>query len=266
MPELFEESTLHGQQDDAVQIELGTIGWDDDDIVDMGTADNDGHTFVKVTLYRGRDRSKPIETGVAQGRQILVNISAGMFWLPPKGTRVIVAFPYGMSTNPGVGTIIGAVQTSPTIQFARDRAVMDFGPDTHVVIKGKSVTISDYGSPACFVGVGTPRGGGARGVYALDETGSGFTTQSAEVGAFATSGGAAKTILQLTATKASMLSNVGGQVSGFQLDSGKAIALGAGFYAYTAAVYLGANALAANPVATQAMGAMPSTVVFAAIV
>ncbi len=50
------EQDIFGPRDEPLVFEPGTVGWDDtDEHFDVGTADNDGNTLVRVTLFRGRD-------------------------------------------------------------------------------------------------------------------------------------------------------------------------------------------------------------------
>lgn len=96
---------------DTGSIEMGTVGWGDQDIhYDAGTASNDGVTLIKVTLFRGRDPKQEHTPGLGQGAQILARNSAGEN-IPSKGTQVIVARPAGFDgpgcwhiiANPGAG-------------------------------------------------------------------------------------------------------------------------------------------------------------------
>jgi hypothetical protein len=254
----------------AGRIELGTVGWDGvDEYAFLGSGDNDGYTLVRVQLYRGRDKTKPLKKGVAQGYQIVAQIDSALFYVPPRGTRVYVALPAGMDTTKGAGVIFATVRPSPTIQFASDksgepRAVLDFGDETHVVIRGKSVTAQD--PQGRHISVGTPRAGGAAGVSAIDETGSGWTIQSGVVGLFATDNGTppdAKSCIQLTATLIDIMQK-GSTLAGAKFASGDATICGNNFYSYTAGCYLGAMATVANTVLWGVSGpaAAPSATVY----
>lgn len=170
---------LYGQANTgAVQCEIGTVGWDSTDAYfEKGTGDNDGHTLVYVTLYRGKDPATRPEKGKAHGMKILCHISDTIFRIPKPGTRCYVLIPHGQEELPGAGVIVACISKSPTSQFEKDRVVMDFGADTHVVIKGLSVSLSDHASPARFIGVGTPRSGGTPGVQILLPDGTGAAWQ-----------------------------------------------------------------------------------------
>lgn len=169
------------------QIDIGTVGWEGDDTYyDKGSGDNEGYTLIKVQLFRGRDYTKELNPTIGQGHKILCHISSGIFRIPPKGTRVYVAFPKGMETAPGAGVIFATVEKNPFIQFDDDRVQMNFGSDTHVVIKGKSVSISDMDNQ--FVSVGTPRSGGDAGIIFQASDGSGGVIKEGLVSWFASTG------------------------------------------------------------------------------
>lgn len=87
-------------------IELGQVGWADGSTVDLGDSTNDGNTLVHVTLFAGRDASKPLDQTQAQGQEILCQLSSQL-QLPPKGARVTVAIPDHFGTVPGAAMIIG---------------------------------------------------------------------------------------------------------------------------------------------------------------
>jgi len=125
-------------------IEAGTVGWDDGaDHYD--TAEGEV-VLVKVTLFRGRnpDRDPDPKAGRAGGLQILARVSAPMQTIPPDGAEVIVAIPAGFGLTPGAPVIVAQVAVAPPNQFSATRAKLDFGPDVDVVIKARSVTITDY--------------------------------------------------------------------------------------------------------------------------
>lgn len=127
------------------ELHMGTVGWDEvDEHAFIGSDAEDGHTFVRVTLYTGRDFSDEHKPDVAQGHQILCNIGSSLYYVPPKGTRCVVAIPEGMEHLPGAGVIIETVSQSPPDQFGKNRVKMDFGEDYDLVIKARSVTITDY--------------------------------------------------------------------------------------------------------------------------
>lgn len=119
---------------------LGTVGWASrEEATELGTLDNDGHTFICVTLYAGRTPGEPVKRGVAQGREILcgINVLSG-FTLPPKGTRVYVLFPSGMEEAPGAGVIVAAVGGGPEVRAnvgAGDRIFSAASGQARIVIK-----------------------------------------------------------------------------------------------------------------------------------
>ncbi len=103
------------------KIGLGTVGWSDDpSIVDLAT--DGGTTLVKVQLYRGRNPVTTLDNTRAQGYQILCQVLGPLFWIPPKNTKVIVAFPDGFEQLAGAGVILGSVGTSPQTAFDETNA------------------------------------------------------------------------------------------------------------------------------------------------
>ncbi|MDB4994877.1 MAG: hypothetical protein JWM74_2309, partial [Myxococcaceae bacterium] len=126
--------------------ELGTVGWANrEEHVDFGTGDNDGFTFVMVTLYAGKTPGEKPTAGLAQGREILcgVNSLAGTR-IPKKGTRVYVLYPSGMEDADGAGVIVATVEKTATKDaLAKDRVVVDYGDDVHLVLRAKSVSLQD---------------------------------------------------------------------------------------------------------------------------
>ena len=110
-----ERETLdHARGVDNGAIELGTVGWDDrDEHFDLGTEDNDGHTIVFVTLFRGRDIASSDQTpDAAQGHKVTARMGKPARAVPEKGSTVLVARPAGIDgpgawhiiSNPGPGT------------------------------------------------------------------------------------------------------------------------------------------------------------------
>lgn len=192
-------------------IVTGTVGWEGfDNHFSKGTDGNDGHTFVYVQLYSGRDHSKKKTPSIGQGKQIVCHLSSSIFRIPPKGTRVYIAMPTGQDTAVGSGVIFATVEKSPTIQFEEDRAVLDYGPDTHVVIRGKSVSISDPDNN--FISVGEPRSGGDAGIIFQASDGCGGIIKEGVVSWFATTGpgGSIGSMIQLQETKLDVVVSNGG--------------------------------------------------------
>lgn len=138
------------------EIALGRVGWPgDDDIVDLGTADNDGATLLKVTLHRGGYPGDIPKPGEAAGYRVRVRVMGPVFDVPPKGTEVCVAFPGGIGMVAGAGVLLGRLQRTPEIQFNATKTKLDVGPDQDLVLKGRSVTISDYENRFLAVGPDT---------------------------------------------------------------------------------------------------------------
>lgn len=89
------------------QVEMGSVGWEDeDDFFYPGEETNDGHTLIRVQLFRGRDFTKPISNR-AQGRKIICCVADGV--IPKKNARCYVGIPNGMDDSPGAGVILAVV-------------------------------------------------------------------------------------------------------------------------------------------------------------
>lgn len=236
------EADFHNPAKDfqSAQIEIGTVGWEGrDEHVEFGTGDNDGFTLVCVTLYRGRQQGTPVKKGVGQGHEIRCHISslAGAR-VPAKGTRVLVAIPFGMDQSAGAGVIIATIEkTAEKDQLTDDRVVLDYGPDTHVVIKGKSVTLQDHDNR--FITVGTPRSGGAPGLLFQAKDGSGGVIQEGALGWFVAVDGDTKQIFQMTTTETEMWCKGGGMC---KVDASGFYSAGASATVAGAATYIGAAA------------------------
>lgn len=125
-------------------IEAGTVGWNDGQ-PHFDTAA--GETIlVKVTLFRGRnpDRDPEPPAGRAGGIQILARVSAPLVHIPPEGVEVLVAIPAWFGIAPGAPCIIAQPATAPPNQFSETRSKIDFGEGTDLVLKAKSITLTDY--------------------------------------------------------------------------------------------------------------------------
>lgn len=235
------EGLFHGDGDGVSQILMGSVGWEDeDDYYFLGTAANDGHTLIRVQLFEGRDHTKPLNPNRAQGHKIVCHLSGGLFRIPKKDTRVFVACPRGMENVPGAGVIFATVERNPTTQFAADRAVMDFGPDVHVVIKGKSVTMQD---PAFrFVSVGTPRSGGTAGVQVHLPDGTGAAWQDGAYACFVRS----EMLMQMKPDGFEVWQGTGGTGTFLKMGGGEFWTYGPVNKVQGAGVYLGKAPTAAN--------------------
>lgn len=237
------EALISGGHSDSSQIRMGSVGWEgEDDYMFLGSDENDGHTLIRVQLFDGRDTTKPINPNRAQGHKIVCHLSGGIYRVPKKDTRVLVACPKGMEDVVGASVLLATIEPSPTLQFADDRAVMDYGPDVHVVIRAKSVSIQSYEDE--FISVGEPRSGGTSGIFLQAKDGSGGVVQEGVVGLFVAEDGEAKTLLQMEPSKVSCFVKSGGywvaDTSGF-VAGGNNVALKGG------AVYLGRVPTAASP-------------------
>ena len=159
MPDLpINESALQGHQEDRGGIELGVVGWPGDaDHAAVSAEDLNGRTLVKVTLLRGATGyDADVPDGEARGTRIRCRVKGPDFYVPPKGTEVMVAIPAGFGLTDGAPVILACMGATPDIQYSKTRAKFDYGPDIDVVFKARSVTISDYEDR--FVAVGPDTG------------------------------------------------------------------------------------------------------------
>ena len=107
--EVYYDSEVFGDRDPECPLEFGQLGWNDEDTwFDVGDKTNDGSTLVRVQLYRGRDKSQPLKSGVAQGHKILAHMPSGSFRIPAKGTMCVVGWPDGRYEQP-TGAVIMSV-------------------------------------------------------------------------------------------------------------------------------------------------------------
>lgn len=198
------EADLAGEPE-RIAIFRGVVGWDGEggDCSDLGTDENGGATLVRVQLFDGRLPGTPTGPGKAAGRQIKCQVM-GPFWaVPPAGQVVLIAFPDGHVDAPGAGIILGWIGKSPNVQFKAGRSVVDLG-EQDLIVRAKSVTLSDQGTPACWLTVGPSPVDGQRGIVAMTHEGAGVVVHDGNASMLGTSGGATKAILQLGAGVASI--------------------------------------------------------------
>lgn len=163
------DAALRGATKDQGGIYDGTVGWNDGSAHFDLDADS-GVTLVRVTLFKGRNPDQdqdPITDKLAHGHEILCRIGAPLYFVPPKGSQVMVAMAADRGLTPGAGVIFSMPIASPGTQFNDKKAKMDFGPDVELVIKAGSVTLSDYEDRFYTLG---PKFG----IKCGDRTGSGF--------------------------------------------------------------------------------------------
>lgn len=226
---------------------LGEVGWaDKDQHYDLGTdgTEEDQITLVYVTLYDGAMPGGAPRGGMkARGRQIVCQVSS-MFGhrIPAKHTRVHVSLPEAHERAHGAGLIIGTFEkTGKKPQFNADRVVVDYGPDTHVVIRAKSVTLQDQDGR--FIAVGTPRAGGTPGVQVRLTDGTGAVWQQGAIGFFVAAGGEVKSIIQMTPDSIDTRIKGGALV---QLKGSNYVSVGTSIALKGSAVYLGKAPLVGN--------------------
>ncbi|HPG76859.1 MAG TPA: hypothetical protein PLU61_11820 [Rhodoglobus sp.] len=180
------------------EIALGRVGWPgDDDIVDLGTADNDGATLLKVTLHRGGYPGDIPKPGEAAGYRVRVRVMGPVFDVPPKGTEVCVAFPGGIGMVAGAGVLLGSLTRTPDHQFSATATKIDAGPDRDLVLKGRSVVLTRHNPDGTgaedFVSV-SPDGG----IQALTADGCGVVLKDQTITLFVADAGDAKSVLSVT--------------------------------------------------------------------
>jgi hypothetical protein len=194
----------------------GTVGWQD------GQAHYDidpdsGVTLVRVTLFKGRNPGQdgPVTDALAHGHQILCRIGAPLSNIPPLNAQVMVAMAADRMLTPGGGVIFAMPIKSPGTQFAADKAKLDFGPDYDLVIKARSVTLTDYENRFLTVGP-------TYGIKCGDVTGSGLCIKDSKLLFYAAVDKTGVCSLELSENKvfAMCTASSGGQSSGFKFSGG----------------------------------------------
>lgn len=220
-----------GKAPEQSRLEWATVGWDDkDDWFDVNTDESDGVTLVRVQTYAGRVRGEPITPGVAAGHQYLAQIAGPMWRIPRKGERCILAIPSGMEETAGAAVILAFFGKAPSDQYSKTRAKLDYGEDYDLVIKARSITISDYDNR--FLAIGPDSG-----IVVQDKDGSGVIVKDGAIAIFTSDGSAMKSLVQLTNDDIN-LCVLGGSL--LQLDASKATLFGLSVYCQGGGVYLGA--------------------------
>ena len=210
------EAELRRDPPDQGGIYDGTVGWADGS-AHFDIDEESGITLVKVTLFKGRnpDTDGAVSDGLAHGREILCRIGAPLFNIPPKGAQVMVAMAADRGLTPGAGVIFSIPIKSPGTQFSDSRAKMDFGEETDLVIKARSVTLSDYEDRFLTLGP-------TFGIKAGDSTGSGLHIKNSKLRFYAAVNKTGVCSLELSENKIFSMctSSGGGQSSGFKFNGG----------------------------------------------
>lgn len=239
--------------EDSGEVQIGTVGWvNEDEVVDLG-ADDDKHALVRVTLFDGRDRSAALaDPGVAEGRRVLAQISAPGFNVPKKGTVVWVLRAAGMNA----WLIAGNPVPTPTDQFkGTERTLVDYGDETDVVIRARSVTLQS--AAGHFIGLGPKTG-----IQFGDADGNGGELKAGRWLFFVAEDGDAKSFLRLTSAAVDVTNKATLGTATLKVGDGKVKVGGNSFSAVVGNVALGALA---TPVSAAQYGpgiGVPSTTVF----
>lgn len=230
---------------DSGEVQVGTVGWTGEtEVADLGT-DSDQHTLVRVTLFDGRDVSlEPGDQRVASGRRVLAQIGAPAFHVPKLGTIVWVVRPAGLNC----WAIVCNPTPNPTNQFkGTSRTLQDYGDDTDVVIRGKSITLQS--ADGHFIGIGPQTG-----LQFSDPVGSGARLMGGNWVLYAAQDGDAKTMLRIEPALAEIMNKSTPGTAALRVGNGVVKAAGQSFVAVTGNVALGAGATLLTPVAYMAAG------------
>lgn len=209
MPDLpINDASILGASEDRGGIELGVVGWPGDaDHADVSAQDLNGRTLVKVTLLRG---GTPFDTdvpdGEARGTRIRCRVKGPDYYVPPKGTEVMVAIPAGFGLTDGAPVIIACMGPTPDIQYSKTRAKIDYGPNIDLVIKARSVSLVSYNAinpddAEDFIAVGPDSG-----IHLGAKEGHGLVLKDDELSMFITDADDAKTVVRLGKTMIELVS------------------------------------------------------------
>jgi hypothetical protein len=241
----------HAGQLEPLVFEPGIVGWNDGG---KHYDADDGVTLVKVTLFRGRDATQPLKPGQAGGQRVLCRIGGGLFRIPKPGTGVMVGFPSWGSAMPGAGLIVSTVEQSPDIQFSERKAKMDLGDEVDLVIKARSITLSDYGNRFLHIG---PDGG----IQVQEADGTGILIKDGSIVICSAEGGAMKTVI-IVSKDALQATQASGNV--INVKGGNVTMLGQQCSMVFGSMKLGAAATPATPAhyGPAPVASLPSTSIF----
>jgi hypothetical protein len=197
---------------------------------DYYSVEDGGPTLVHVRLSRGTPGDRAT---------LWCRISQPLNFIPTPGTSVIVAIPAGFGYSPGAAMIIGASGPAPSNQFDNSKAKLDFGPDYDLVIKARSITLTDYENRYLTLGP-------TYGVKIGDATASGAILKDARWAFYVAEDGDAKAVLELATDKVQILQKDDKQNS-ILLQDGTLTLAGTTFRCATAGGYLGVLPSAASP-------------------
>lgn len=204
----------------------------------------DGPTFVHVRLSRGTPGDRAT---------LWCRISQPLNYIPTPGTSVIVAIPAGFGYSPGAAMIIAASGPAPANQFGDAKAKLDFGPDYDLVIKARSITLTDYENRYLTVGPDY-------GVKIGDASASGAILKDAKWAFYVAESGDAKAVFELSTDKVQIVQKDSKQTA-LLMRNGEICLAGTTLKAMCASGYLGnpASVTPANGIAYSVAG--PANVV-----
>lgn len=239
----------------SMTIEMGRVGWfpdNDSDIADVSDAELGGRTLVKVTLVRGAHPDDVPPEGEVRGMQIRARVLGPVYYVPPKGTEVLVAFPGGFEQTPGAAVILGTLGATPSSQFSTERLKFDVGDDADILIRGRRVTLTapspTGGATEPFISI-TPEDG----ISCCDHEGFGYVIKDHAVTIFAPdpADGDAKTVVRLSKDDLRLMNkDSGGNVCSLTLKDKELCAAGLVFNTCAPGTNLGSAATAATPALT----------------
>jgi hypothetical protein len=155
---------------------------------------------------------------------------------------------------PGAGVLLDELEDAPDHQFGATKSKLDLGKDTDLVIKARSITLTDHDDR--FIHIGPDAG-----IQVQEKDGTGVMIKDGAVVIMAAEGGAMKTLLQITKEAIQAM-----QASGNLLNirAGNVTLLGTQCSMVFGSIKLGALATPATPVhyGPAPVASIPSTTIW----
>ena len=171
-----------GVNDDGIPtLEWGTVGWDDQgDIYDLGDgSDGDSQvTLLRVTLFRGKDPTEPLDDSRAQGMKILTQLPSVDFGIPTRNTPVFLGIPG--NDYPGAAVVLQVSDRRASQIFGQqkpgERCISGVGTKARVILKNNDsaslYTVDANGKAvSAYVGPDKIQLSNAFGAITLDQNG-----------------------------------------------------------------------------------------------